>query len=63
MKKTNYIVRRALFDTGLYLYELGDLLGKSVPTMTRYMRKEQPEEVQEEWARLIREEAERRAKA
>lgn len=52
--KHNIRIREALEANGLFLYELGDLLGKSEPTITRMMRKELPEEEQERIISMIK---------
>ena len=56
----NKDVKRALFETGLKMYELAELLGKSVPTVTRMFQKELSETEQETIIGLIYKEAARR---
>ena len=52
--RTNRIIRKALFENDMYVYQLSSVLGKSVPTITRMMRAEMAPEEQEKIAQLIK---------
>ena len=51
----NKIIRNALEETGVFYYELADILGKSPSTISVWLRHEMPEEEQMRIAELIRE--------
>ena len=51
--KTNLRIRTALDKKGLYLYQLGDILGVAESTVLRWMRKELPEAEQDRIVALI----------
>lgn len=55
MKKNNLIIRKALRENNVYLWELADILGVSEATLIRKMRKEYPEEEQLRIAEMISE--------
>ena len=52
--QTNIAVRTALLENDMYLWQLAGLLEVSETTMTRMMRKELPEERQNELVELIK---------
>ncbi len=54
MPKANQRVREELAKQNMYLWELAVLLGVSEPTITRMMRKELPEQRQNELVELIK---------
>lgn len=51
----NMRIRRALFETGVHIYELAHALGVSEMTIYRKLRNELPEEEQERLAHMIHE--------
>lgn len=51
---TNKIIRFAIIESGLKYYELADLLGISEATLGRKLRKELPEEEQEQIVEIIK---------
>ena len=53
MKKANQTVRTALTKRNVYQWELAERLGISEYTLTRKLRKELPEDQQEEMVRII----------
>lgn len=55
MSKKNIIMRDALRENDVYLYELAERLNISEATMGRMMRKEQSKEKQKEYVEIIRE--------
>ncbi len=54
---TNALVRNALKENKLCLWQLADLLEVSEPTIVRKLRHELPEEEQKKMVSLIKEEA------
>ena len=55
---TNIEVRRAARANDVPLWKLADRLGISEPTLTRWLRKELPEDRKQEFLRIIAEIAE-----
>lgn len=53
MSKTNMKVRTALMTSGVYQYELADEIGVSEITLSRWMRKEMPDERQQAMVEMI----------
>ena len=53
MKRANQEIREYATKRGVYLWEIAVELDISEPTMTRMMRMELPEDVQQEMKRLI----------
>lgn len=53
MKSNNLIIRTALRENNIYLWELADILGVSENTVVRRMRKEHSEEEQLHIAEMI----------
>lgn len=53
----NVMIKRTLAETGMYRWELADILGCSVETVTRRLRHELPQSEQERICKLIREAA------
>lgn len=49
----NKIIRDAQYQKRIFGYQTAEILGISVSTFTRLMRKEQPEELQKEIAEMI----------
>lgn len=54
-ERFNAEIRNELKNRGMFLWELGPILGVSEPTVTRLMRKELSGEEKEEIIRKIRE--------
>ena len=52
---TNTDIRRAARANGVPLWKLADRLGISEPTLTRWLRKELPEEQKQEFLQIIAE--------
>lgn len=55
MKNNNLIIRKALRENNVYMWELADILGVSEVTVCRWMRKEYPKEEQLRIAEMISE--------
>lgn len=51
----NFMVRQALSNTGMYYWELADILGISVETLRRRLRHELPTDEQKRICELITE--------
>lgn len=56
----NMVIRQALREHGVLMYELADYLEVSEPTLTRWMRTELPKDRQEKIVALIKAKAEMR---
>lgn len=58
-EKANKKIRKALIDSGMYQWQLADLIGCSAWSLSAKLRHELPEEEQQHILQLIKDEAER----